>query len=146
MIDSRHTTLVDLLQPKYTDPLKAEIQFITEAIQRQLRKPELDLATVGMMVNQLTGFTKQMQRESARSPKNKTLMPIDQVLYLLMQHVVKVPLSRRVVTKTFLGLLVDSPFDDSGYSGIRGIAFSPEASKKPPMLKVVKSDPRKVEG
>ena len=146
MIDHRHTTLVDLLQPKYTDPVKAEVQFITEAIQRQLRKPELDLATVAMMVDQLIDFTKPVQRASAHNPANKTLMPIDQVLDQLMQHVAKAPLNRRAVTKTFLGLLIDSPFDDSDYSSIKEIAFSPGASKKPPIFKVVKSDPRKVEG
>ena len=58
MIDQKHPSLVDYFQPKHTCPVKIEIQYITEAIQRQLRAPDIDIVSIDMMAKQLAGFIK----------------------------------------------------------------------------------------
>lgn len=56
-----HAETIRHFMPEYSDPVRAKIQIETESIQRLLRQPDLDLASLALATEQLAKFVKSTQ-------------------------------------------------------------------------------------
>ena len=75
---------------------------------------------------------------SKSAQSTKALMPIEQVIEMLSKHLLRAPVSGRVVAKVVFECLVNDPKNVSALSCMFDLAFKPTPVKKPSLALVKK--------